>query len=219
MTITNHLMIEGMDGAGKGGLSRRLLAHYRLMYGESNVLIVREPGGTPMGEEVRDLMKYGYRGDKPSDRTRLLGMYLSRYHLNETVILPALEAGKMVIHDRGDPSSFAYQVFGHGERRLRLFKELIAGGDEIPYRTLFLDVGYKTSLARRDKRDCMDDIETENNSEEKFNHIRAGYRHYFDNYLADVHIIDTNALTEEEVFEQALVALGLTKQSPIAAAG
>ncbi|SUC18600.1 thymidylate kinase [Proteus mirabilis] len=74
----------------------------------------REPGGTPLAEKLRELIKQGIEGEKVTDKAELLMLYAARVQLVENVIKPALAQGKWVIGDRHDLSSQAYQGGGRG---------------------------------------------------------------------------------------------------------
>ncbi len=149
------IVIDGVDGAGKGVQSRRLLQSFQNA-GLATIL-TREPGGSPSAEEIRNLL---VRGDpeKWDSMTELLLMYAARRaHLRET-IWPALEANKWIISDRFADSSRAFQGIA-GELGLHLVEELhqIVVGDFQPGLTLILDipesVGLKRAIGRGDGED------------------------------------------------------------------
>jgi dTMP kinase len=100
------IVIDGVDGSGKGVQSRRLLRSFE----EAGMpaILTREPGGSPAAEEIRRLLVNG-EPEKWDDMTELLLMYAARRaHLRDTV-WPALEAGQWVISDRYADSSRAFQ--------------------------------------------------------------------------------------------------------------
>jgi dTMP kinase len=103
------VVLEGVEGAGKS-TQARLLASW---LSSANIAhrLTREPGGTPVGEEIRRVLLHG--GDMPA-RTELLLYLAARAALVEQVIRPALEAGEIVIADRYELSTFAYQAHGRG---------------------------------------------------------------------------------------------------------
>ncbi len=149
------IVIDGVDGAGKGVQSRRLLQSFQNA-GLATIL-TREPGGSPSAEEIRNLL---VRGDpeKWDSMTELLLMYAARRaHLRET-IWPALDANKWIISDRFADSSRAFQGIA-GELGLHLVEELhqIVVGDFQPGLTLILDipesVGLKRAIGRGDGED------------------------------------------------------------------
>ncbi|WP_250848323.1 dTMP kinase, partial [Escherichia coli] len=77
--------------------------------GIQDIAFTREPGGTPLAEKLRELIKQGISGEKVTDKAELLMLYAARVQLVENVIKPALAAGKWVVGDRHDLSSQAYQ--------------------------------------------------------------------------------------------------------------
>jgi len=102
------ITIEGTDGAGKSTFVPEMKAMLEAQGYE--VILTREPGGTPFAEELREIIL-----NKPMDRmTALLLAFASRNEHIENVIKPALEAGKYVISDRFTDSTYAYQVSGQG---------------------------------------------------------------------------------------------------------
>lgn len=149
------IAIEGVDGAGKGVQSRLLQA--RLQQQGWQVLLTREPGGSPGAEQIRELLVCG-AADKWDAMTELLLINAARRdHLLRT-IEPALAAGSWVISDRYADSSRAFQGFA-GELGLELvdtFHALVTGNRN-PDLTLVLDLDPQTSLARAKSRGDTED--------------------------------------------------------------
>ena len=100
-------VFEGVDGSGKSTQARRLAEELERARG-FDVLLVREPGGTPLGEKVRELLLEP-RWGVLSPETELFLFMAARSHLTRTVIRPALAAGRVVISDRYLWSSAVYQ--------------------------------------------------------------------------------------------------------------
>jgi dTMP kinase len=145
------IAIEGVDGAGKGVQSRLLQA--RLQQSGLDVVLTREPGGSPGAEEIRHLLVSG-AADKWDAMTELLLINAARRdHLLRT-IEPALAAGSWVISDRYADSSRAFQGVA-GELGLALVDEFhaLVTGNRNPHLTLVLDLDPATSLARAHDRD------------------------------------------------------------------
>ena len=103
------MVIDGLDGCGKGTQITSLQA--RLEREGKMCVFTREPGGAPLSESLRDLFKSDL-GTKASALTQFLMMWASRRNYLEEVVWPALEKGVPVFSDRGDSSTFAYQVIG-----------------------------------------------------------------------------------------------------------
>src|SRR5690606_24408481 len=122
---------------------------------------VREPGGTPLAEAIRGLVKQDW-DERLTAETELLLMYASRAQLVENVIKPALQKGMWVIADRHDLSSRAYQGGGRqlGDDKLTTLRQLVLG-DFVPDLTLLLDVDPKQGLERARERGELDRIEQE----------------------------------------------------------
>jgi dTMP kinase len=141
------ISLEGPDGGGKS-TQARLLVDYLKGRG-LNVLLTREPGGTPIGDQIRrTLMDLGNTGMDP--RTEILLFSASRSQIVHQVIRPHLEANGVVVCDRFYDSTLAYQGYGHGLDlgALRAITEFATGGLR-PDLTLLLDLPAKAGLERR----------------------------------------------------------------------
>lgn len=104
------ISFEGIDGAGKSTHIEAYAELLRTKYPQREVLLTREPGGTPLGEQLRKLLL-----DAPMHlETEALLMFAARREHLALVIEPALDAGKLVISDRFTDASFAYQSGGRG---------------------------------------------------------------------------------------------------------
>lgn len=139
------LTFEGIDGSGKSTQARRLADRLRVQ--GRDVLLTREPGGSQGAEEIRALVLQGDPGRWSAETEILLFTAARRDHLERT-ILPALEAGKIVICDRFADSTRAYQGVSRGELR-GLVDDLhtrIIGRE--PELTLLIDMDPATGLAR-----------------------------------------------------------------------
>lgn len=141
------ISFEGNDGSGKT-TQIRLLSQWFESFGRA-VLQLREPGGTPIGERVRDiLLDNASRGMEPV--TEMLLYAASRAQLMRTVIMPALDRGDVVICDRFVDSSYAYQGYGRklGLEAVQAANRMAIDG-RMPHITFFLDLDADTSMARR----------------------------------------------------------------------
>ena len=164
--------LEGGEGAGKTSAiaAIRDLLHAR----GQEVVLTREPGGTPLAERIRDLLL------KPQEEplapeTELLLMFASRAQHVREVIRPALQRGAFVVSDRFTDSSYAYQVEGRGLDRafVEELERKVVGIK--PGLTLLLDLDVREGRARANGRDLWPDrIESE--QDDFFERVRVGFR-------------------------------------------
>jgi dTMP kinase len=166
------ITLEGGEGAGKSTVLaavRELLAARHL-----DVVVTREPGGTPAGEAIRAvLLDPQHQG--LSAETELLLMFAARAQLVREVIQPALAGGRWVLSDRFTDASYAYQGGGRGQPEARIADlEHWAAAGVTPDLTLLLDLPVADGLKRANGRSAADRIEMEN--AEFFERVRASYR-------------------------------------------
>lgn len=141
------ITFEGSEGSGKTIQIAQLAQSLRQL--GYNILTVREPGGTPIGDQVRKVLLSNKNGEMHS-RTEILLFQASRAQLVEQVIRPHLDAGGIVLCDRYADSTLAYQGYGRGAD-LGELRSLIrfATGGLVPDLTLLLDVDVVQGLKRR----------------------------------------------------------------------
>ena len=145
------ITLEGPEGSGK---SSQLPDLAEFLRGQGwDVLTTREPGGTPIGDQIRQiLMRLDNQELHP--RTEILLFLASRAQLVEQVIKPALREGKLVLCDRFGDSTLAYQGYGHGLNLDTLRTMLDFATDKLkPDLTLLLDVDVEIGLQRKRKED------------------------------------------------------------------
>jgi len=166
------IVIDGVDGAGKGVQSRRLLDSFQ--NAGLPTLLTREPGGSPSAEEIRNLLVKG-DPEKWDSMTELLLMYAARRtHLRDT-IWPALEAGQWIISDRFADSSRAFQGIA-GELGLEVVEQIhqLVVGNFQPGLVLILDIPESVALKR-----ALDRGDEEDRFEQKGNAYHARVRDAF----------------------------------------
>lgn len=171
MNVGRFITLEGGEGAGKSTHVASVAG--RLRAGGLRVLVTREPGGTPLAEEIRALL-LAPRSEKVCVETELLLMFAARMQHVEQVIRPALARGEWVLCDRFTDASIAYQGFGRGlggERVQQLGALLLPGFG--PDLTLLLDLPVELGMRRVENRGARDRFEEERTA--FFERVRAGY--------------------------------------------
>ncbi|HFS0004612.1 TPA: dTMP kinase [Proteus mirabilis] len=161
MKNSKFIVIEGLEGAGKTSAIQTVVDTLK-QQGITDLAFTREPGGTPLAEKLRELIKQGIKGEKVTDKAELLMLYAARVQLVENVIKPALAQGKWVIGDRHDLSSQAYQGGGRGidKALMKSLRDTVLT-DFKPDLTLYLDLDPAVGLARARARGELDRIEKE----------------------------------------------------------
>src|SRR5262245_9807548 len=168
------ITFEGSEGSGKSTQAERLAA--RLQQCEVRYILTREPGGTPIGESIRELLQFAPHNSDMTPEAELLLFDASRSQLVREVIRPALERDMCVIADRFFDSTTVYQ----GAAR-KLDREMIqrlnefAVGDCIPDITFVLDVDAATAQSRMQREPRKAD-RMEQQPEEFYERVREGYR-------------------------------------------
>lgn len=170
------ISFEGPEGAGKS-TQVKMLTRVLTERGRA-VLTTREPGGTPLGEKLRRLLKHTLENEAPCPQTELLMMAASRAQLMRDIIKPALNNNRIVVVDRFLDSTTVYQGFGRGidlEFIQRLHDFTV--GDCRPDLTILLDLEVKTGIQRSSQRGLG--LETEdrfdNENREFHQRIRQGF--------------------------------------------
>ena len=165
------ITVEGIEGVGKSSNIDVLVTHIEAAGYE--VLTTREPGGTPLAEDIRNLLMH--RGDEPiPEIAELLMMFAARSLNVENNIRPALNAGKWVVCDRFTDSSRAYQSGGRG-LAMETVDQLAewVHGDLWPDLTILLDAPVEVGMARAGNRSEPDRIEQEEHA--FFARVRESY--------------------------------------------
>jgi dTMP kinase len=171
MTRGFFITIEGGEGAGKSTVLA--FVHDWLTGTGRETVVTREPGGTALGERVRDILLHAHELQIDADTEALL-MFAARTEHLARVIRPALDSGKTVLCDRFTDATYAYQGGGRGLSEDRIAQlEIWAQGALRPNLTLLLDVPVETGLARARRRGAPDRFERE--QREFFERVRAAY--------------------------------------------
>lgn len=155
------IVIEGLEGAGKStaiSYIAKWLAEQNMP--TDNITYTREPGGTELAERMRDIVKMDIEGEELQDKAELLLMYAARVQLVEHIIKPAQNNQHLVVGDRHNWSSLAYQGGGRGidQQLIENIKQVSLGDFKADF-TLYLDIDPKLGLSRARGRGELDRIE------------------------------------------------------------
>ncbi len=180
------LTVEGSEGVGKSTNINHILM--RLEEQGIEVVQTREPGGTPLGEEVRELL-LDHRHTGMSEDAELMLMFAARAEHLAQVIRPALNAGKWVLCDRFTDASHAYQGGGRSieTARISALEEWVQQGLQ-PDFTLLLDIEPAAGLERAGKRGALDRFEKE--EMDFFHRVRQRYLDRATQFPQRFHVVD-----------------------------
>ena len=196
------ISFEGTEGVGKTTLIRKIY-EYLEQQGQE-VILTREPGGTPMAEQIRSLLLSVNHDENMSNDTELLLMYAARAQHLQQVIVPALLAGKTVLCDRFTDASFAYQCAGRGLSREKLHVLNQNFVSHMPNVTFWLDAPIELGMSRARERGALDRFEQEKVT--FFEKVRAGYQELFELSPERMKRVDATQ-SPEQVFAQAVAYL------------
>ena len=145
------ITLEGPEGSGKSTQIKRLAKRLELM--GFPVITTREPGGTPIGDQIRQVL-VRMENKELHPRTEILLFLAARAQLVEQLIKPALQDGKIILCDRYGDSTLAYQGYGHGLDLEKLRQMLDFATDHLkPDLTILLDLDVKLGLMRKKAED------------------------------------------------------------------
>lgn len=165
------ISFEGTEGVGKTTLINSLVDY--LQQQGKQVVLTREPGGTPLAEQIRQLL-LSPQDEAMSENCELLLIFAARAQHIEQVIQPALNAGQWVLSDRFIDASFAYQGGGRGLNvgTIELLRQQFV--PVMPHLTFWLDAPVELGMQRAQKRGALDRFEQE--KLEFFQKVRAIYQ-------------------------------------------
>jgi len=187
------ITVEGTDGAGKT-TQIKLIEDY-LKSKNKSVVVTREPGGTNIGEKIRDIL-LDSQNSEMGIITEMLLYASARAQLVSEVIGPAIEEGKVVICDRFVDSSYVYQGFGRGiDLKIITDVNRVALDGLLPDITLFFDINPVDALRRRSNSSELDRIEKEKMDFHK--RVYNGYKKLAMLYSDRINCIDSNRSVEE----------------------
>ncbi|ADJ28364.1 dTMP kinase [Nitrosococcus watsonii] len=199
------IALEGIEGAGKS--TQLTFIQQLLQSAGKNVVVTREPGGTLLGEQIRELL-LSPRLESMSADTELLLMFAARVEHVQQVILPALAAGKWILCDRFTSASYAYQG---GGRKLPLSRiatlESWALNGLRPDLILLFDVPARLGLQRAATR-CQQLDRFEQEKIDFFDRVRMTYLSLAKRYPAQYCLIDSSLplLKVQEAIQKVMIA-------------
>ncbi|MBP6506856.1 MAG: dTMP kinase [Opitutaceae bacterium] len=204
------ISFEGSEGSGKSTQISLLAAH--LQKSGHAVVTTREPGGTEIGEQIRNIIVHNSKGDEMCAETELLLFAAARAQVVREVIVPALIAGKYVLSDRFLDSTTVYQGIARNLAPAPVSQiNQFAVGNVMPDVTVVIDVPTEVSLARLKQRttDLPDRMERENI--EFYNKVREGYLLLAKNMPERVILVDgthSAAQVAKTIWEHVQIRLG-----------
>lgn len=140
--------LEGPEGGGKSTACANIIK----AFAATSILLLREPGSTPVGEKIRAILKSNDPADQIPDRAELMLFEAARACIVDQVILPALNAGNSVLCDRFFDSTMAYQGYGRGvDRQIISDMNQVATNGLVPDLTIVFDIPPAVGLTRKGK--------------------------------------------------------------------
>lgn len=186
MTRGKFITVEGTEGVGKS--TNIDFIKERIQAAGKELIVTREPGGTPLAEELRNIL-LRERSERFDPIAELLIIFAARAQHMEEVIKPALAEGKWVLSDRFTDATFAYQGAGRG-LPLEVIGELetmVQQGTH-PDKVFYLDIDVEVGLSRAKSRAELDRFEQE--AVEFFKRVRQGYQQRIAENPARYYVID-----------------------------
>jgi len=170
-------VVDSGEGAGKTTQIKKSQEHFK-----DRVMLTREPGGSPYAEEIRNLILKSPNAGQADGKTLLALFWAARAdHLKNTIV-PALEAGKIVICDRFDSSTFAYQIIAQGALELKSFfwqmRDFYLGKFK-PDLYIYFDVDPRVGLQRKSGQAANERNHFEDRDLEFHKKLRVGFKEFF----------------------------------------
>lgn len=201
------VVFEGLDGSGKSSLMKRLEAHLKNV--NQDLIMTREPGGTVVGDEIREII-LKKQAEPPSARTELLLYQASRAQHVDLVIRPALAQKKWVLCDRFSASSIAFQGGGRGISldQVRWLNDFATNLLK-PDLTVLLDLSVEESKKRRSHRENTTDVAEDRIEAEADSFHEKVRQGFLDQAHADPQnwLVLNAALTPDELYSQLIAKL------------
>lgn len=206
------ISFEGSEGSGKSTQIARLAEHLQRIGRE--VQSTREPGGTEIGEQIRNIIVTNSKGDEMCPETELLLFTAARAQVVRQIIAPALQRGAVVLSDRYLDSTTVYQGIARNlapdpVNQINAF----AVGGVMPHLTIVIDVPTEVSLARIRQRASSLPDRMERETIEFFTKVRQGYLRIAEQWPDRVCVVDgtqTPDAIEEQIWELVRVRLAIS---------
>lgn len=196
------ISFEGTEGVGKSTLIASL---NKALSAEHDVVLTREPGGTPLAEQIRELLlapqQDATQQEQMSHATELLLIYAARAQHLDQVILPALSENKIVLCDRFVDASVAYQHGGRGMDKAQIDLLTNTFVAKMPDLTFWLDLPVEQGMQRAKNRGALDRFEQEKMA--FFQRIQESYRQLAEQNSQRIICLDASQ-SAEQLFEKAL---------------
>lgn len=196
MALGRFISFEGSEGCGKSTQIKRLCE--RLQGIGHEVLLTREPGGTELGECIRDLLQHAPEGENMTSESELLLFAASRAQLVRKVIKPKINAGAYVLADRFHDSTTIYQGIarGLGEEIVSVMNDF-AVGDCLPDSTFLLDISVVEGRERIRARSGGQEDRMEREPDSFFEKVRVGYLELANNNPERFVLLDASKSADE----------------------
>jgi dTMP kinase len=193
MTKGRFITVEGSEGVGKSTNMEFIVNDLRAR--GKTVVMTREPGGTPVAEQIRTVLLQTEVGSM-SNHCELLLMFAARADHLERIIRPALERGEWVVCDRFIDATYAYQGGGRGmdEHKIGILERFVLHGT-LPDLTILLDAPPEVSAARRHARGISDRFEAE--EAEFFSRVRRKYRERAELDPSRISLVDASGSVDQ----------------------
>jgi dTMP kinase len=214
--MNKYVVFDGMDGSGKGTQMKLLEEKFA-----SSVVFTREPGGTLFAEEIRKLVRDNPLAGKSTALNNFLLFWAAREELQHNLVVPSLQAGKHVFSDRGDSSTFAFQLWGEDHRELLDIFLYLQGlvfdmkGRHSP--DLYIVFDLSADVAR--ERALQDASRTPNHFDvrplEYYERVREGFQHFVKYVPSGALVMIDATRSIEEIQEHVLAVLADRKIIPV----
>lgn len=214
MGNAKYIVFDGMDGSGKGTQIELLKTKHTV----SSVVFTREPGGTPFAEEIRKVVRDHPFAETSTPLNHFLLFWAAREELQHNLVTPALQSGKHVFSDRGDSSTYAFQL--HGEEHEELFgifmlmRNLVFAGDnERRPPDLYIVFDLPAEVARERALQDAQRMKTHYDIRniDYYTRVRAGFKKFAK--YGKVRFVDA-LQTPEEVHQSVMAILSAEKIIP-----